>query len=134
KPTRQSSLAERLRIQAAPDDVETQTDDALPPPVVAELSPKPLPQNNAANGRSILLVEDNPINAMLTRELLVRRGYTVSHALSGESALEIAAREHFDVALTDIHMPGMDGVEMAHRLRERETRLGRPRTPIVALT
>ena len=135
KPTRQSSLAERLRIQTVTGEESAQTEDVLPPPVVvAELSPKPLPQNNSANGRSVLLVEDNPINAMLTRELLVRRGYAVSHVLSGESALELAANERFDAVLTDIHMPGMDGVETAQRLREREARLGRQRTPIVALT
>ena len=133
KPTRQSSLAERLRIAAIADGQADEAEDALPLPVVAELTPKPLAQH-AGNGRRILLVEDNPINAMLTRELLVRRGYAVNHVLSGESALEIAARERFDVVLTDIHMPGMDGVETAQHFREREDRLGRPRTPIVALT
>jgi PAS domain S-box-containing protein len=133
KPLRQSSLAERLRVQTGATDEPAESDDALPSSVVAELAPKPLPQN-MANGRTILLVEDNPINAMLTRELLVRRGYRVSHVLSGEAALELAARERFDGVLTDIHMPGMDGVETAQRMREREERVGRPRTPIVALT
>ncbi|HEY1962251.1 MAG TPA: response regulator, partial [Rhizomicrobium sp.] len=119
-------------VQPAAGD-HADVEDGLILPVVGEIAPKPLPRY-AENGRKILLVEDNPINAMLTRELLVRRGYAVSHVPSGESALELAARERFDVVLTDIHMPGMDGVEMAQRLREREGRLGRPCTRIVALT
>ena len=40
----------------------------------------------------------------------------------------------FDLVLTDIHMPGMDGIEATKALRALEERLGRPRTPIIALT
>ena len=40
----------------------------------------------------------------------------------------------FDLVLTDIHMPGMDGIEATMAIRANETRYGRPRTPIVALT
>jgi len=40
----------------------------------------------------------------------------------------------FDLVLTDIHMPGMDGIEATKALRTLEARLGRPRTPIIALT
>jgi CheY-like chemotaxis protein len=80
------------------------------------------------------MAEDNPINAMLMRELLQRRGYSVRDVGSGEAALELIEHESFDVILTDIHMPGMDGIETARHLRQREAELGRGRTPIIALT
>jgi CheY-like chemotaxis protein len=82
----------------------------------------------------ILLAEDNPINAMLTRELLRRRGHQVSEVTSGEAAIAVMAEERFDILLTDIHMPGLDGVEATKRIRLAELRAGKPRTPIVALT
>ncbi len=82
----------------------------------------------------ILLAEDNPINALLTRELLRRRGHTVKDVGSGDAALEALSSEQFDLVITDIHMPGLDGIETAQRIRAREARHGRKRTPIVALT
>ena len=82
----------------------------------------------------ILLAEDNPINALLTRELLRRRGYEVKEVASGESAIATMAEKRFDLVLTDIHMPGLDGIEATRRIRADEIATGRPRTPIVALT
>jgi PAS domain S-box-containing protein len=129
KPTRQVSLAERLLTSA--NAIEP------PPPVVQlpaaphKVRPHPEPPPFA---RRILMAEDNPINAMLMRELLQRRGYSVRDVGSGEAALELIEHESFDVILTDIHMPGMDGIETARHLRQREAELGRGRTPIIALT
>jgi len=82
----------------------------------------------------ILLAEDNPINVLLTRELLRRRGHMVKDVGSGEAALETIGAERFDLVITDIHMPGLDGIETARRIRALEARHDRPRTPIVALT
>lgn len=81
------------------------------------------------------MAEDNPINAMLTRELLKRRGYKVSEVRSGEDALKMIRREQqFDLVLMDIHMPGLDGIETTRQWRQHEAQLGRRRTPIMALT
>ncbi len=127
KPMRQSSLAERLRAPFTPP--------AVLPPIVSTFMQKTLRAvSPGGDTRRILMAEDNPINAMLIRELLQRRGYAVTEVGSGEAALEAAERGGFDMLLTDIHMPGLDGIETAQRLREREAALGRPRTPIVALT
>jgi CheY-like chemotaxis protein len=88
------------------------------------------------NGRPlrILLAEDNPINALLTRELLRRRGHDVREVISGEAAVAVMSEERFDLLLTDIHMPGLDGIEAAQRIRADEIAHGLMRTPIVALT
>jgi PAS domain S-box-containing protein len=133
KPVRQQSLAERIRIR---------TDMIVLPPRDAQ---PPLPQTQLLNQASaavpeharalrILLAEDNPINALLTRELLRRRGHTVKEVGSGEAALEAFAAGRFDLVITDIHMPGLDGIQTAERIRTAEVRHNRARTPILALT
>jgi two-component system sensor histidine kinase BarA len=96
-------------------------------------APPPAVEGGPA-GLKILLAEDNPINALLTRELLRRRGHQVTEVTSGEAAVKAMEHGTFDLLLTDIHMPGMDGIEAAKAIRRNETLLARPRTPIVALT
>jgi PAS domain S-box-containing protein len=89
---------------------------------------------SAEEGLRILLAEDNPINMMLIRELLRRRGHNVVEVTTGNAAVKAMLEGSFDLLLTDIHMPGMDGIEAARAIRAGETRSNRPRTPIVALT
>jgi PAS domain S-box-containing protein len=136
KPLRQNSLAERILARGAPapmDAVAAESESsqpaaALPPPLQAA------PEADSSDGCRILLAEDNPINAMLTRELLRRRGYEVTGVTSGEDAVAALEKASFDLVLTDIHMPGLDGIEAAKRIRANERRSGKLRTPIVALT
>ena len=86
------------------------------------------------SGLRILLAEDNPINMMLIRELLRRRGHSVTEVTTGNDAVRVMLEGQFDLLLTDIHMPGMDGIEAARAVRAGEARTGRSRIPIVALT
>jgi PAS domain S-box-containing protein len=131
KPVRHTSLVERLHDSFGTISTE-------PPPVeavyaaAAELQPKA--HLDGRKGLKILLAEDNPINALLTRELLRRRGHIVSEVVSGEEAVLAMKQNAFDLLLTDIHMPGLDGVEATKLIRAEERDSGRPRTPIVALT
>src|SRR5581483_11485945 len=96
--------------------------------------PPPGSPPNLGNGLKILLAEDNPVNALLIRELLRRRGHRITEVTTGTAAVEAMQNDSFDLLLTDIHMPGMDGIEAARTIRAMEERDGRTRTPIVALT
>jgi CheY-like chemotaxis protein len=128
KPVRQASLIAQIR--GAPDSDVSER----PPAVAADRSGGPeVPQQQDRQLR-ILLAEDNPVNACLMRELLRRRGHEVTEVISGEEAIAALERSDYDILFTDIHMPGMDGIEAAQRIRSAEALSGRAPTPIVALT
>lgn len=78
---------------------------------------------------SILIVDDNSINQLITKKIIEKNNYKCSVVSSGFSALEILEKEQFDVILMDINMPLMNGFETTRRIRN----LG-IKTPIIALT
>jgi len=69
---------------------------------------------------NILMVDDRPENLLSLRAILERPEYRLVTATSGEEALSLALRESFAVALLDIAMPGMDGLEVAIHMKELE--------------
>jgi signal transduction histidine kinase/FixJ family two-component response regulator len=74
----------------------------------------------SAEVASILLVDDRPENLLSLKAILERPDYRLVTASSGEQALSLALREHFSVALLDIAMPGMNGLEVATHLKQLE--------------
>ncbi|MGI8917721.1 MAG: hybrid sensor histidine kinase/response regulator [Pyrinomonadaceae bacterium] len=90
-----------------------------------------LVQPNALTGMRILVVDDSADTVDMLRTLLEMDGAMVSTAGGGPEALEILERESFDVILSDISMPGMDGFELLSRLRKLPS--GRD-VPVLALT
>lgn len=66
----------------------------------------------------ILLVDDEETLLEYLSKRLLKQGLTVKAAFSGEQAIETAKQESFDVAVVDLKMPGIDGVETQKRLRE----------------
>ena len=96
-------------------------------------------QTRSANGLSILVAEDNEINALLARALLVKLGHRPTIAADGAAAVEswLAARAAgtpYDRVLMDLHMPDTDGLEATRRIRSMEAEHEDARTPIIALT
>ena len=130
KPVRQTSLIEQLTRRPGAQNAQTDVNTAA----LAGMPARPANDRPVPKGLNILLAEDNAINALLTRELLCRRGNMVTEVTSGDAAVRAMETSTFDLVLTDIHMPGMDGIEAAEAIRAHETKTGRRRTPIVALT
>jgi len=81
-------------------------------------------------GKSVLLVEDHPVNRLVARGYLERMGCTVREAETGAAALSAAGEGAFDLVLLDIDLPDMPGGDVAAALRAR----GGAVPPIVALT
>lgn len=79
-----------------------------------------LPQSGGTQVASILMVDDRPENLLALRAILEQPDYRLVTASSGEEALSLALRETFAVALLDVAMPGMDGLEVAIHMKELE--------------
>jgi signal transduction histidine kinase/ActR/RegA family two-component response regulator len=100
-------------------------DDAAP-----SLPPTPSP-NGQLNGARLLVVDDTPDSIEMMRSLLEIEGASVTAVLSGAEALAAAEHSDFELLISDISMPGMDGYELIRRLREQE---GFSDIPAIAIT
>jgi CheY-like chemotaxis protein len=130
KPIRAASL--KAQLIAAPHFDGVAATEASTPAAAAEI-------DSARRPLHVLVAEDNEINALLTRTLLTRLGHVPVMAESGSVALERwrDAREKgapYDLVLMDMHMPGVDGLEAARRIRAAEAERNDRPTPIIALT
>jgi signal transduction histidine kinase/CheY-like chemotaxis protein/HPt (histidine-containing phosphotransfer) domain-containing protein len=67
---------------------------------------------------TVLVAEDNPVNALIVRTLLEREGHRVVWVETGEAAVERATSQDFDVVLMDLAMPGLDGATACRRIRD----------------
>jgi two-component system sensor histidine kinase/response regulator len=81
----------------------------------------------------ILVAEDNEFNVILLKQLFGLRGHSAHIAGNGREAVALATEDKFDLLLLDIHMPEMDGFEVARAIREHERSSGR-HLPIIAFT
>jgi len=78
----------------------------------------------------ILVVEDNPKNLKLVRDVLMHSGFEVIEATSGEDGVRLAGEASPDLILMDLQLPGIDGVEALRQIRASD----RPGVPVVAVT
>src|SRR5262249_54061631 len=128
KPVRAASLKAQLVAEDSSDSATTKTESISAQPDAGE----------PRKGLNVLIAEDNEINALLVRTRLSKLGHWPSAAANGWAALEAwqgarKAGAPYDVVLMDVHMPGIDGLEAARRIRAAEAESGL-HTPIIALT
>ena len=81
--------------------------------------------------QTILLVEDFDDTRLMMKLWLVKNGYRVVEAETGEEAIDVAQRELPDLIIMDVMMPGMNGLDATQRIREYQALR---RTPIVAVS
>jgi len=132
KPVRAQSLLARMTANDA--DFERFEREAHQPtrPIAAGLP-------EAARALTVLVAEDNEINALLAQAQLTRLGHRPRVVASGDAAVDaclaaVEQGEPYDLLLMDLQMPGGDGLEAVRRIRELEAQGRAPRLPIFALT
>lgn len=82
----------------------------------------------------VLLVEDNPVNLLVTQRLIQLSSFDFISAENGEVALELLQQQPFDMVLMDCQMPVMDGYTATQAWRAIEKAKGLPHMPIIAMT
>ena len=106
----------------------TEADD----PSVGNLAEKHLGISRGGRKLRVLVAEDNRTNQMVIGKILERAGHDFRIVSNGEEFLDALKAQTFDIALLDLHMPVMGGIEAAKLVRFMSP--GSPRMPIVALT
>lgn len=129
RPVRGETL---LRVLLAPL-MSPQKPDQMASPMAARRS-----KSRKLPGISVLVAEDNDINAMLARAVLLKAGHRVDVVGNGKAAVEAVTesggRRHYDVVLMDLHMPVMDGLDAIAAIRRYEEESGVAPIPIMVLS
>ncbi len=93
-------------------------------------APRVIPKSSSP--KRVLIVEDNVINQIVIKRMLERMGHTVEIASEGDAAIRLVQQNAYDLLLTDVNMPGIDGLHAARWIRSLSP--AHARLPIVALT
>ena len=124
KPFKQSELLaailKALGKASRPDDRQGPLAPSAPSPVIPMLR--------------VLLAEDNRVNQVVATRLLEKQGHRVLTVENGRDAVAAAEKQSFDLALLDLQMPEMDGLQAVGLIRQNEKATGRCRLPVIALT
>ena len=83
------------------------------------------------SGYTVLIVEDNPNNRMIMRDMMEVQGHQTLEAVDGPAGLAMAVQHKPDLILMDVQLPGMDGYEVTRRLKAQDDTKG---IPIIAVT
>jgi PAS domain S-box-containing protein len=115
---------------------DLEDEDAGAATALPDFVPRPLPTVAQAEAERslVLIVDDHPTNRLVIGRQLALAGYASESADDGQAGLRALASGRFALVLSDVHMPVMDGYQMAQRWREEEARRHLPHLPIVALT
>ncbi len=125
----------KLKNFEPPKQIKSEETVKLEKPIKTEQNiKKDVKDITKANSKSvkkhlILLVEDNKINQVLAKTLLIKNGFKVEIAENGKKAIEKFEKNKFSLILMDLHMPIMDGYEATEIIRKEDKEI-----PIIALT
>lgn len=130
RPVRNGSL---ISVLTARDDRADRSRASAPIPAPALLRPSDAPTFD------ILLAEDNPVNALVVRTMLAREGHRVTLVENGIGLVDEALERpeglcRFDLAITDLSMPDLDGISAIQKIRQCEAAENLARMPIVVLS
>lgn len=84
--------------------------------------------------KKILIIDDDPLVLKTFHNLLIREGYEAMAVSSYESAIEVIETKELDLILSDIRMPGRNGVETVREIQSRLTKAGKKDLPIIFIT
>jgi two-component system NtrC family response regulator len=79
--------------------------------------------------KTVLVVDDNELLCRLACDILATEGYRAVPASNAREALEAFEREEFDLLVTDVRMPGMNGLELARAIHDKN-----PQLPVIVMT
>lgn len=125
-----------ISLQSVPDQGSTFT-LSLPVTTCPEPEQKPVTDTDTDTfsfSRKILLADDDQLGRSVITSMLQRSGHAVTAVESGVELLEMLQREAFDIVLTDISMPDLDGIGVARIIRSGERPGINPKIPMIAIT
>jgi len=77
-------------------------------------------ENQTVARKCVLIVEDDPLSMKVASAIIAAQGYHVLQAMDGARGFELARREHPDLIITDVQMPGISGLEVSRHLKADE--------------
>ena len=96
-----------------------------------QVPPANRPDNVPGSGNTVLVIEDDPLTLAALENALLRKGYRALRASNGKEGVEMAQRDSPDLIVLDLVMPGMNGFDVADRLRSGNAAVN---VPILVLT
>ncbi len=129
---RQLALLRSVAIAAGRASPET-FHDRLATRLAVDTAP-PTVSSARAQGRLILVAEDDKVNQMVIQRQLALLGYAIEIAGNGSQALRMWRDGSYGMLLSDLHMPEMDGLALARSIRDQEQERGRRPMPVVILS